>query len=374
MTLRTCALTKDEFNFFKKNPHCLGSVCSLDRIGERSDFFLKYIDNSEDPIDSTGFVTKITLDDVTRPRRTYEVIDQLVPAATSQMDPLSYHRNGQRPNTTAHLGQLKLFLSTLQFLLKYSDKSTITHVVYPGSAPGNSIDFLTMLFPHCRWWLYDPRDIFDKKLYTNNKIKKIVIDFFLDEHIEEIQNSIEPGEKLLLFSDIRVCEEVLEDLVERDMRLQESWVRKLKPDHAMLKFRLPRDLGEDYTYLDGEIYLQMFAPTASTETRLVVDGKNIKTTEYNVDFYEGLMYFFNRRARMLSYTRDSCNVESFDSCHDCVASLNLLDEYIHKYNKTIDACALMNGIIRKVSKDRKLFEINNKTLQGMTRRTWRRPM
>lgn len=348
--MRKCLLNKEEFKFFKKNPHCTASLCSLDRLTSANSKNLGFIYNKETPeeIDETGF-TNIQLKDVKRHKLIYETVVDLIPDAIKNMgsiENVKYQRNAQRPTTSIHIGQLKLFLATMQFLVKYSKKGVKTHVVYPGSAPGNNIDLLTKLFPDCYWYLYDPRDVFFKNLYSNPKVKKIVVDFFLDEHMTELQEGIPSDERMLLISDIRVCADVTEATIDRDMKLQADWVKRLNPDYAMLKFRLPRDLG-NYKYLPGEVYLQMFAPGASTETRLVVDGRNLREVEYNLDLYEGLMYFFNRRARLLSYSNKRL-IDEFDGCHDCVAAFSLIEDYIDKFNPGLDSRELMQKIIDEV--------------------------
>lgn len=336
--MHTCSLSLDEKRFFKKNPHCIASLCGLERLDlekdERSetklDHIFKYKKETPEEISETGFKRELTLRDLKRRREIFETVDQLIPEAEKNMIEIEYHRNAQRPTTSAHIGQLKLFLSTMQFLLKYSIRGRPNHVVYPGSAPGNNIDLLTRLFPHVYWYLYDPRDVFYPELYQNKNVKKIVVDFFLESHIRELQEMIPETERLLLISDIRVCADVTEETVDRDMRLQEGWVKELKPDYSMLKFRLPRHLGKGYKYLSGELFLQMFAPGSSTETRLVV-GKQFDEIEYNVELYEGLMYFFNRRARLLCYSGD-LRVDLLDCCHDCVATYSLIEDYLEEYS------------------------------------------
>jgi hypothetical protein len=61
--------------------------------------------------------------------------------------------------TSTHIGQLKLFLSELEFLtevLSSPDEEKI--VVYAGSAPGNKIYFLHTMFPNVRFILIDPNE------------------------------------------------------------------------------------------------------------------------------------------------------------------------------------------------------------------------
>ena len=88
-----------------------------------------------------------------------------------------------------HIGQLKLFMGELTFLLTYYKPTAI--VVYVGAAPGGHIPFLASLFPTIKFILYDPRDfdienankimklktnkqiIVKQKLFTNKQAEKI---------------------------------------------------------------------------------------------------------------------------------------------------------------------------------------------------------
>jgi len=373
--MHTCSLSRDEKKFFMKNPHCIASLCGLDRLDLDSenqgklDHVFKYMKETPEEISEAGFKRNLTLKDLKRERKIYETIDQLIPDAIKNMGSLEdvkYHRNAQRPTTSAHIGQLKLFLSTMQFLLKYSIPGRPNHVVYPGSAPGNNIDLLTRLFPDTYWYLYDPRDVFYPELYQNKNIKKIVVDFFLDSHIEELQSTIPSDEKMLFISDIRVCTDVTEETVDRDMKLQSNWVKTLRPDFSMLKFRLPRHLGERYTYLEGELFLQMFAPGSSTETRLVVDSaRGFNEIDFDVELYEGLMYFFNRRARLLSYNQN-LGFKMMDGCHDCVSCYTLIEDYLEKYSRRDlgKSDVFMKKILDHVG-GKKLEKINGDLRRGL---------
>ena len=62
-----------------------------------------------------------------------------------------------------------------------------------------------------------------------------------------------------------------------------------------------------YKYFDGVNYLQMYAPPASTETRLVVkaNGK-IKTKPWDYEEEDNIIYYFNRIFRP-SYYKTNIN-------------------------------------------------------------------
>lgn len=366
----TAVLTDEERALFLTEPHCLSVVCDLDTIENGHDRSRGYIYNklSTHPAETSNFKP---LKSVYRPKL-FKTIDKLESAARREMYDLEYYPVAQRPITCLAIGQLKLFLSTLQFLTDYALTNGKTHVVYPGSAPGNNIEYLTELFPNCEWHLYDPRDFYSK-LYNNTHVKTIINDFFLPIHIEDLKKRIPSDERLLLISDIRVCTDMSEKNIDRDMRLQEGWVRDMKPDYAQLKFRLPRALeygmiqvgpytDHTYMYLPGKIYLQMYAPSESTEGRIVVSKKDAEAenVEYNVNVYEAYMSFFNRRARVSVYPSNGPTIDVMDHCHDCTLFIHTVSEYNRKYAKKgksrLTASAVIANIVNirwKMVKHRK---------------------
>jgi hypothetical protein len=86
---------------------------------------------------------------------------------------------------TLHNGQLKLFLSEVQFLTDIPGQNTSKiYVIYAGSAPSNKLPYLSTLFPHITWILVDPnihylnyhhlsKDQYDDVLRTNMLYFKI---------------------------------------------------------------------------------------------------------------------------------------------------------------------------------------------------------
>jgi hypothetical protein len=293
-------------------------------------------------------------------------LDKLEADAKKEMYRVEFYPNAQRPNTAMHVGQLKLFLSTLQFLIDYVTTKGTTHVIYPGSAPGYNIKYLTELFPSVEWHLFDPRE-FDKSLHKNIHVKTIVVDEFLPVHIQYLKDIIPSDDRILLISDIRVCDDMSEKNIDRDMRLQEEWVRDMQPHYSQLKFRLPRSVEFDahtqidhddiiddtYIYLDGKIHMQMFSLNSSTESRLVVSRADIRKSdvEYNVNMYEAYMNFFQRRVRVASYpaingqhTQHDKGL-GLDSCHDCSMFRQLVSNYNSKHNGTLTTSKVVANII-----------------------------
>ena len=74
----------------------------------------------------------------------------------------------------------------------------------------------------------------------------------------------------------------------------------------------------------------MYPNITTTETRLVIDGKNLKEKNYNICQYEGIMCYFNRYIRS-SYYEHNINNKYVDHCYDCSMLVNLLTNYKKKY-------------------------------------------
>lgn len=76
-------------------------------------------------------------------------------------------------STTCHYGQLKLFLSEVQFLTNMCvNINEEAYVIYAGSAPGNKNLYLAELFPNMKFLFIDPEEHFFKmgsKNQYNNK-------------------------------------------------------------------------------------------------------------------------------------------------------------------------------------------------------------
>lgn len=324
-----CKLQKMEIKVLKKNPHCISYFCFIENIKKRNNNNKNgYRYNKEFTNDflTKNHIPKKSIKDFTQYKNEKIILlDDIY--KLNIKNKMIYIPRKQKPSTTLHLGQLKLFLSTLQFLLYYAPKNEEVHIIYPGSAHGYNIIFLTELFPQCRWYLIDPGNFY-KELYHNSKIVYIKKSLFTDTILNEVKEKTK-NKFTLLISDIRLTTD--NKSINRDHSLQKYWTEIIKPNYAQLKFRIPRD-NENYSYLDGKIYLQMFAPVTSTETRLVVDGKNISNKIYNLNEYEGLLSYFNRILRTSYYKHYQKN-ECIDHCYDCSSMIYLLQDYKKKYKE-----------------------------------------
>jgi len=113
-----------------------------------------------------------------------------------------------------------------------------------------------------------------------------------------------------------------------DQKSQKRWVEILKAKNSMLKFRLPYYPGE-LEYLKGIIYLPVWGPQSTTETRLVVDNNNELRT-YDHTEYEEQMFHFNTVTRSMAHAHD-VKANGLDYCYDCRAEVHILSEYLLKY-------------------------------------------
>jgi hypothetical protein len=339
----SCQLQKKSVNMLKKNPHCIQYFCNdSNKISDvipnskipnsfKYERSFKSLNNYE--------ITHLSKNNYKNFKKNelFKTVDDVKKYLKKfNLNPIYSYRQ-KRPTTTLHIGQLKLFLSTLQFLLYYAPKNQEVHVIYPGSAPGNNIPFLIELFPHCKWHLIDPRK-HNKNLYKNSNVVDLQKSLFTDDMCRKKKKELE-NKYTLLISDIRIEPENIP--IDRDNRLQEKWVKILKPNYAQLKWRIPRFKYKNnnkkykiYKYLDGINYLQIFAPPSSTETRLVVNGKQkLKNKSWNPNHDENVMYYFNRVLRPSYYTTNKYSHKCTDKCHDCSLMFDLISQYKSKYSE-----------------------------------------
>eukprot|EP01080_Neovahlkampfia_damariscottae_P010658 gene10658-3282_t len=242
-----------------------------------------------------------------------------------------YRRRKGEVKTVNHWGQRKLLFSEIEFLTLHAENDITC--IYAGAAPGTHIKYLSSLFPEVKFVLVDPSQFTVK---TDDKIS-LIEGFFTDKLAEGYKDV--PN---LFISDIRTAswktmsEEDIEKQVHLDMEAQQRWVKILNSKSAMLKFRLPyctkeRDIKE-YEYLKGDIYLPIWGPVTTTETRLITDGKEMK--KYNPSEYEKQMFYFNTKTRVEYYEHD-INGEGLDHCYDCKAEIYCLEQYLKKYKPDV---------------------------------------
>lgn len=207
---------------------------------------------------------------------------------------------------------------------------------------------------------------------TSNYKIFIFQDFYTNE-LSELFRGLNKS-KIYFFSDIRTqlvsTADSPDDLdVLWNLSQQFNWVKILKPDAFMLKYRCPyfsdfknkteteineyvnnnfddsfkisKKYGIDFIknyvnrkvmYLSGEYYIQPWAPITSTEIRVVGDNIN-KFSFYDCfDAEKKFTYFNNIDRTFVRHNNKYVDKEiGFDCCNDCSLEALIWEDYIEKY-------------------------------------------
>jgi hypothetical protein len=289
---------------------------------------------------------------------------------------LKYTRRTGRFKRQLHWGQLKLFLTEIEFInlaIKRYGKDSKFYVLYVGAAPGNHTTELAAMYNDNGISVYF--DLWDGNPYVCRPIPgriEIHQSLFFDKNAEFYRakfdklNSRSTSDSknnqktvVLLISDIRSAGD--EKAVAFDMRLQLGWWKTLEPDMCMYKFRLPWSPGKT-TYADGEIYIQPFPGITSSETRLIIDKRihGMKMKEYDNTIYEEQCFYHNNMLRGCPYYptqlfsgkhRDlSLERDGICNCYDCMSMAVLIHEYLDivgKPNSLADVIKYAEHLERK---------------------------
>jgi len=267
---------------------------------------------------------------------------------------LDYENTFPKPKSVVHWGQVKMLLViTIFFMNKIDPKEKEVHIVYAGSARGDNILILCDMFPNTYWYLVDPRK-HHNKLYKHKQIKEIKQAYFTDEIAEYYHNKFKNRKhKLLFMSDIR--EETDDYSVLEDQEMNINWHKIIKPDFSYLKFRCGYESDKIYKYYKGTIYLQIYAPSSSTETRILLPNE-LEPCEYDIEEYQGKLLYFNRVIRPSYHTNSIIkNNDYFDHCYDCTYFSYIIKNYLKKFKsvnpfKTHDIFKIMKNITTRISK------------------------
>ena len=241
---------------------------------------------------------------------------------------LRYNRRIDEIRTIVHWGQRKLLLSEIEFLtLVGHEELKDATVVYAGAAPGTHVEYLSSLFPCLRFVLVDPAP------FTVRESESVAIrrELFTDEMAGEMKQLY--GPRLFFISDIRTADPDRDPLhqseakIKWDMAAQMRWHLLLGSKRSMLKFRLPWDHDRS-EYLDGDVYLPVWGPQTTTESRLITkQGAETAMREYDHKRYERQMFYFNCMTRVSLYKHD-VTAPGLDHCYDCAAEAHVLEGYI----------------------------------------------
>jgi hypothetical protein len=327
-----CMFDKKYSKILYNNPHCIEYHCKkIDIVKHTKKCESCYVYNIDDENTYTNDMFKTNnidkyknLDNFYKEKFIYKLKDIDVS--------LNYEYTKLKPKTVCHWGQLKLFLTTLFFLVKVIKPNKNYNILYPGSAPGDALLLLIDMFPNISWYLIDPRDC-NKKLHEHKQVKEIIKDYFTDEMVNKYADQFKNDKSiLLLISDIR--SDTSDKGIIFDQNLHIKWHKKLKPKYSYFKFRCPYEIPNDiYSYYEGKIYLQPFAPTSSTETRLLLK-KKLKKYDYDINKYQGSLLYFNRVIRPSYYVKSIIkDNDYFDHCYDCTYFSYLIKNYLKHVNK-----------------------------------------
>lgn len=309
---------------------------------------------------------KINTSDIVGETQDLKPLYRILPA---DMFRETYRRKTSEIKKSIHWGQRKLLLTEIEFLTIFlnnveSDKDI--YVIYAGAAPGTHILYLSELFPTIHFELYDPRD-FSPKLNKSEMINTHV-QYFTDDTAREWIADEHKDKIILLVSDIRTGDtetmdsKEVEERVKIDHEWQKNWYDIMKPEMAMFKFRLPWDY-DNLEYLDGDIYIQPYPPSTSTETRLIIKA-NAGMKTYDNRKYEEQMFYFNKYCRTLEYhnlleniTEDRKN--GLKNIYDYASEVHILNEYLNLINfdgdHKLKIADMAGEISRTLSYHRTLF-------------------
>jgi hypothetical protein len=234
---------------------------------------------------------------------------------------LKYREHTNCYKITTHHGQRKLLLSEIPFIHQWMRPERKTVVLYVGAASGHHTSILSAMFPAVTFYCYDKAPYHGSLIqYALRYPQRIILrsEFYTDEsHIE----FADPETDYLFICDIRTAEKQgssnkseWEKEIVQNMRMQEQWVKLLRPRKALLKFRLPfndptrTDTPKSLSYLGGDIYPQCWTGQSSTETRLWTDADQ-PTIEYDCTQYEEVCFYFNLVTRQMTYAHSIAGAE-----------------------------------------------------------------
>lgn len=239
----------------------------------------------------------------------------------------SGNENGKKYSTTEHWGQRKLLLTEMEFLTKYAGEDKYI-VVYAGAAPGSHLNFLASLFPNLEFVLIDEKELLIQPA-KNIRIRK---EKFTNELARQYSGS---SSNIIFICNIRTyrAQSDGQNDVKEDMQNQLDWYGSLKPQFALLNFRLPRQSGKT-SYLKGYQIIEPWTSKRPTECRLVVK-KDARMIDYNhQDFEDNLLRFQNSiRVMYYKHSMDDVDNEGLDHCYDCRAEIFIIQEYLTKIQK-----------------------------------------
>jgi hypothetical protein len=294
----------------------------------------------------------------------------------NEKSPKRSYQPGKEKIFNCHDGQRKLLYSEIEYynyLGKIYDLNDIL-VVYVGSGEGLHMSLIFDMFPQLDFILIDPNKSLCKHAFMKNKEKVIQInEYYTDSFYLKIKTLNKKNKKIAFMSDIREDLDELE--IWKNMIQQQLWCIQLDSIAYLLKFRLPyftekfdikdykyfiplsdkKSIYEfkdnknnqfDVVYLKGDIFIQIYAPSKSSETRLMYIRKPNELftfKNYNIRDYEDQCFYFNTIGRQLNYKYENSelmkyNLLGFDDGYESVSEYLIISQYIdlfyEKYKNT----------------------------------------
>lgn len=288
------------------------------------------------------------------------------------------------PVSTVHWGQRKLLLSEIEALteiLKRGGNDSKYILVYVGAAPGSHIPYLANLYASVdiEFHLWDRPSRFDIKEsssirivpqeYSDPNMTGDKEGFFTDYVAQKYRDVYGINNRIILISDIRDISS--EETINDDMIIQKKWVDTIQPYASQLKFRLPYTKDRDYTYINGDIYTQVWSRKYSAETRLL-SFRPYTNTIYDTEQYERYMSYFNNNTRLMSYnaskvigtTTDigkhlSIPIDGICTCHDCTREIQIVSSYLRYMQYPINRNTITSIIENNTKNSRSKDDVNN---------------
>lgn len=376
-----CELTKEQKKIAYNNPHCTEYFCKYDNIKpctncgnfllnkKRSLWNKELVNKTKEDNKyciktcNDGFiydyierpVSKRNTFDIDKYKTTNNFYNKKLIYKLDDLDyKVEYENTFPKPKTVVHWGQLKLLLGCILFFINViKQNESEVHIIYAGSARGDNILLLCEMFPNTYWYLIDPR-LHHPKLHTHKQVKEIRTEYFTDKVASEYYNKFKNRKyKLLFISDIR--EDTSDDAVLRDQEMDAKWHKIIEPDFSYMKFRCGYESENIYNYFKGDIFLQLYAPSSSTETRILFK-KKLEPFNYNIEEYQGKLLYFNRIIRPSYHSKSIIpNNSYFDHCYDCTYFSYIIKNYLSNFPnfnpfEITNVFKIMKIITNKISK------------------------
>jgi hypothetical protein len=277
-----------------------------------------------------------------------------------------------------HDGQKKLLYSEIEFYNKISTVYNLNDilVVYVGSGHGVHEPIIFDMFPELDFYMIDPVHYKFKHSITANKDRFFYYQgYYTDNSYKRVieWNKERHNKKIAFICDIRTSytntREVDEWDVFNNMLSQQKWCIQLNSVAYLLKLRFPLirrnikyeffqyDIPQNnntlikkfkkyrkngFKYLKGKIMVQIYAPSESTETRLLHVRKSIDE-QFDYDNYDIFKYNFNcfyfnfiDKLKIYKYKESDQikeHVIGYDDSYESVCEYYIMYHYFKEYKK-----------------------------------------